>query len=238
MLAALRLLRRADFAVLLATLVLVLGAWAFIALTDAVREGETQTVDERAVRALRRPDDPATPLGPPWLHEVGRDLTALGGVIVLTLLTAAVVGYLLLARLPHAAVFLLVAVLGGLLLSTLFKELVARPRPRVVPHLSHVESPSFPSGHSMMSAVVYMTLGSLLARLTPPYRLKVYFVVVALLLTFLVGVSRVYMGVHYPTDVLAGWSAGLAWAVLCWLTARGLQHAGAVERPPEEKDGG
>src|SRR5262249_40656487 len=205
--------------------------WAFIGLADSVREGDTQSFDERAVRALRRPDDPATPLGPRWLHEVGRDLTALGGVVVLSLLTLAVGIFLLLARQPRAGGFVVVAVVGGLLLSSLLKAVIDRPRPGVVPHLSHVDTSSFPSGHSMMSAVTYLTLGSLLARLTPRYLLKVYFVGVALLLTILVGLSRVYMGVHYPTDVLAGWSAGLAWAVLCWLVARGLQHLGAVEQP-------
>src|SRR5205085_9940078 len=104
-----------------------------------------------------------------------------------------------------------------------------RPRPSVVPHLSHVMTSSFPSGHSLLSAVVYLTLGSLLARLVGPPRLKLYFLGVAVLLSFLVGLSRVYLGVHYPTDVLAGWAAGLTWAVLCWLLARYLQHRGAVE---------
>jgi undecaprenyl-diphosphatase len=116
------------------------------------------------------------------------------------------------------------------LLSTVLKDLFGRPRPTVVPHLFYVSSASFPSGHSMLSAVVYLTLGSLLARLVEQRRLKVYFLSVALLLSFLVGVSRVYMGVHYPTDVLAGWSAGLAWGLLCDLVARWLQQHGAVEK--------
>jgi undecaprenyl-diphosphatase len=81
-----------------------------------------------------------------------------------------------------------------------------------------------------MSAVVYLTLGALLARLADQRRVKLYFLAVAALLTLLVGLSRVYLGVHYPTDVLAGWSAGLVWATLCWLAARSLQRRGAVER--------
>ncbi len=226
----LALLRRTDLVVLLAVLTLVVGVWVFVVVADQVREGDTQAFDERLLRALRRPDDPKVPVGPDWLHEVGRDLSALGGVCGLTLLTVGVLGYLLLGKLYHAAGFVALAVGGGWLLSTLLKSGFDRPRPSVVPHLDVVDSSSFPSGHSMLSAVVFLTLGSLLARLTPSYRLKVYFVSVALILSGLVGMSRVYLGVHYPTDVLAGWAAGLVWAVLCWLVARSLQHRGAVER--------
>src|SRR6478609_3685952 len=128
----------------------------------------------------------------------------------------------------------LVSSFGGLLISSLLKDIINRPRPQLVPHLSQVYTSSFPSGHSMLSAVVYLTLGSLLARIAPGMMVKLYLIAVALLLTFLVGVSRVYMGVHYPTDVLAGWTAGLVWAILCWLAARRLQIHGAVEKDLEQ----
>ncbi len=130
----------------------------------------------------------------------------------------------------EALTLLLAATLGGLLLSALLKERFDRPRPQVVPHLSLAMTSSFPSGHSMNSAVVYLTLGSMLAGLSRELRLKVYFFCVAVILTFLVGVSRVFMGVHYPTDVLAGWCAGLAWSLSCGLTARRLRRRGLVER--------
>src|SRR5262245_25152478 len=161
-----------DLVILLGLLVLVAGVWGFFQVAGAVREGETQRLDERVLLSLRHPNDPADPLGPPWMKEVGRDLTALGGVAFLCLVTASVAGFLLLCRKYHALPFLLVAIGGGLLLSTLLKGYFDRPRPAVVPHLSHVATSRFPRGHSMLSAVVYLTLGSLLARLVGPLRLK------------------------------------------------------------------
>jgi undecaprenyl-diphosphatase len=215
---------------LLAVLLAVGGVWGFVEIADEVVEGETRTFDEWALRALRQPDDPATPLGPRWLHEVGRDVTGLGGVAVLVMITLAVLGFLWMQKKYHAMWLVIAATAGGQIISTLLKNAFARPRPRLVEHLSHVYTHSFPSGHSMLSAVVYLTLGALLSRFIEGRWSKFYFLGIAMLLTFLVGVSRVYMGVHYPTDVLAGWTAGLVWAVLCWLVARYLQRRGAVER--------
>src|SRR3954470_20091327 len=226
--------------VLVAVLLLVGGVLGFILIADRVQVGETKHFDDWAIHRLSKPDvePPPTagsatvPVGPKWLREVGRALTALGGVTVLTLVTAAVAGYLLMARKFAAMWLVLAATAGGLLLSSLLKHAFQRERPNVT-HFSHVYTSSFPSGHSMLSAVVYLTLGSLLSRLSPRRRIKAYFLTTALLLTFLVGVSRVYMGVHYPTDVLAGWTAGLVWAVLCWLVARQLQRRRLVERDQE-----
>jgi undecaprenyl-diphosphatase len=229
-----------NLLVLFAALLVVGGVWAFVSIAEEVTEGETQQFDEWAVRALRMPDPestpadprPQVPIGPKWLREVGRDMTALGGVAVLFLMTLGVAGYLLMLRKYHAMWLVLIATGGGLLASTLLKFAFDRPRPEV-DHYSHVYTSSFPSGHSMLAAVVYLTLGSLLTRLVPKRHVKIYLIVVALLLTFLVGISRVYMGVHYPTDVLAGWTAGLVWAMICWLVARYLQRRGAVEKDSE-----
>jgi undecaprenyl-diphosphatase len=222
-----------ELIVLLAILVLVGGTWGFIGLADAVREQETQEIDERILVALRQPGRPEVPIGPPWMGEVGRDITALGGVTFLAFLTFAVVGFLAMRRQFGAMWLILIAVVGGQVISTLLKAFFDRPRPDVVPHLSDVITASFPSGHSMMAAVVYLTLGGLLARLVDRWRLKLYFLFIAIFLTALVGISRVYMGVHYPTDVLAGWTVGAVWAVLCWLAARYLQYRGAVEHEGE-----
>lgn len=216
-------------AVLIAALLIVLAIWAFIAIADAVKEGHTQRFDDWAIRSLRKPNDPAETIGPSWMQEAARDVTALGGVVVLTLVTCAVAGYLWLRERYHALWLVLIATVGGQLLSTALKHLFHRPRPQLVAHLSRVYTTSFPSGHSMLSAVVYLTLGTLLASFVDERRLKFYFVSVAMFLTLIVGISRVFMGVHYPTDVLAGWSAGLAWALLCWLVSIRLQRQGAVE---------
>ena len=220
-----------EFAVL-ATLALAAAAvWAFAELADDVLEGETHVFDEWVLLALRRATDPSDPLGPGWLEELMRDITALGSTGVLTLITLAVAGFLALDRKTHAALFVVVAVGGGMLLSTALKLGFDRPRPDLVPHGSIVYTASFPSGHSMLAAVVYLTLGALLARVQPRLVLKLYLLGLAILLTMAVGVSRVYLGVHWPTDVLAGWAVGAAWALFCWAAALWLQRRGQVESP-------
>ncbi|QKT04875.1 phosphatase PAP2 family protein [Ectothiorhodospiraceae bacterium 2226] len=220
--------------ILLSLLILAGGAWGFIELADEVLEGATQSVDERILLAMRTPGDPATPIGPPWLAELGRDVTALGGVAVLTTMVLISAGYLLLAAKYRSAVFMVLAVAGGLVLSSLLKLAIDRPRPELVSHESLVYTASFPSGHAMMAAVTYLTLAVMLARVQPRRRLKAYLLLVALLITVAVGLSRIYVGVHWPSDVLAGWTAGAAWAALCWLVALWLQRSGRVEPADQE----
>src|SRR5688572_109697 len=145
----------ASLVVLIAVLVAVGGTWAFVEIADDVLEGDTQKFDDWALRALRQPN--GDPIGPRWLHEAGRDVTALGGVTVLTLVTFSVAGYLLMAKKYHAMWLVLIATFSGLIISTVLKRSFDRDRPDLVPHLSHVYTSSFPSGHSMLSAVVYLT---------------------------------------------------------------------------------
>jgi undecaprenyl-diphosphatase len=218
---------------LMPVLVLVLvagGVWLFAELADEVREGETRQIDEAILMAMRTPGNPSDPLGPRWLEEMERDFTALGGVGVLGLITLAICAFLVLDQKGRAAVLVLIAVVGALVLSSLLKSGFQRPRPDLVPHGSYVYTTSFPSGHSTMSAATYLTLGALLARVQPRRRLKVLLLGFATLLTLIVGCSRVYLGVHWPTDVLAGWTAGGIWALICWLIARRLQHKGHIEQ--------
>jgi undecaprenyl-diphosphatase len=221
-----------EAAVLVVWLVGTAAMLGFIKLADEVHEGETQAFDHWAVQVLRSPENPADPIGPPWVEEMGRDATALGGVAWLTFTTLVVTIFLVLVQKHRMALFMLGAAMSGALVSSLLKYMYERPRPNVVPHLSRVYTSSFPSGHSMLSAIVYLTLGSLLAAVMPNPKLKVYVLSVAMMLTLFVGASRVYLGVHYPTDVLAGWLAGLVWALICWLIARWLQVHGQVESAP------
>lgn len=207
------------------------GVWGFVELADEVSEGETRALDRAVLLALREPADLSDPLGPIWLEEAILDWTALGGFAVLALLTLAICGFLVLDSKEHAALLVLAAVTGGIIGSHFLKAGFERPRPDLVPHRAVVSSASFPSGHSMQAAATYLTLGVLLARVQKRRRLKIYILALAAFLTFLVGLSRVYLGVHWPTDVLAGWTAGGAWAILCWAVALRLQRQGAVEKP-------
>ncbi|HEX6120349.1 MAG TPA: phosphatase PAP2 family protein [Dongiaceae bacterium] len=196
------------------------AAWAFVAILDEVSEGDTRAIDTAIILAFRVPGDPADPIGPSWLEESVRDVTALGSAPTLVIAVLAVAGFLALAKAWRVAIFTLVACGGGLVLSSLLKYTIDRPRPELVPHGNQIYTSSFPSGHSMMSAVVYLTLAVLVTRLLEKKRLKSYTLGVAVMLTLLVGISRIYLGVHWPSDVLAGWAAGAAWALGCWMVAR------------------
>jgi undecaprenyl-diphosphatase len=204
---------------------LVLG---FVQIAEAVVEGETLKFDNAVLLMFRVPGHPETLLGPLWLQEMGRDITSLGSFAVLGLIVIGVVGYLLMANKRATALLILISVLGGTAISTVLKMGFDRPRPDINA-TARVFTASFPSGHSMLSAVTYLTLGALLARLVQQRRMKVYFLCAAIVLTGLVGISRLYLGVHYPTDVLAGWCVGAAWALLCTTIADWLQQRRAVE---------
>lgn len=227
-------LRRGDFVLLTVVGLLAAGMWAFIELAEEVFEGGTESFDRRILLAMRTSGDVDDPLGPRWLEEMGRDFTALGGVGVLTAVSLTVVAYLLLQQRAKTVLFVFASVGGGILISHLLKDFFDRPRPDLVPHGSIVYTASFPSGHSMLSAVTYLSLAALLARTHKRRVEKVYFILVAVVLTAVVGVSRVYLGVHWPTDVLAGWTAGSFWALLVWTVARWLQHRGKIEDQEQE----
>jgi len=207
------------------TLIVVLAiaagaAWAFAGVAESVTEGETHAIDRTIVLALRDTADPGDPIGPHWFEEVARDVTALGGVAVLSLASLAVLGYVLIRRAYVNAVVLVIAVVGAQLASSLLKIGFGRPRPDLVPHLAQVYTASFPSGHAMVSTAVYLTFATQLASLHREVVIRGYLIATALALVTIIGVSRVYLGVHWPTDVLAGWAAGSAWALFVWAGTR------------------
>jgi undecaprenyl-diphosphatase len=220
---------RVESRVLLWFLSLVVGLFLLAKAASEIVEGDTLEVDRAILLAFRTPGDLRVPIGPEWLREAMVDMTALGGFTVLTLLTAIVAGYLLVDRKPHVAAFTIGAVGGGALVSTFLKWLYARTRPDIVEHLVGVHSASFPSGHAMNSAVAFLTLAVLLARTRTERRVRIYLIGVAIALTLTVGFSRIYLGVHWPSDVMAGWTVGALWAVLCSVAAKALQARRTLE---------
>ncbi len=204
------------------TIAVICAAFAAVLLLDLFRAGATAEFDRWVILALRNPVDTADAWGPHWVEEMGRDFTALGGFPVLTLLTCAIGGFLIFRRQRTAAMVVFVSILVALVLSSGLKAAIDRNRPDLVPHGQHVYTASFPSGHSMHSAATYFTLGGLLALFQRRRRLKIFILSTAALTTLLVGVSRVYLGVHWPTDVLGGWAFGSICALVTLLLARGL----------------
>jgi undecaprenyl-diphosphatase len=208
-----------ELLVLLAVFFIVAGTLIFIEIADEVLEGDYQHIDEMILTSLRHSDDAAKPRGPEWLEGVMRDITALGGSTVITLLTLILLGFLTLQKEYRSAVLIATAYTGGFILVVVLKFIIARERPDIVPHLIIENTPSFPSGHSTMSAVIYLSLAASLAHTQTKTKARLYIIFVALVFTLLIGVSRIYLGVHYPSDVLAGWLIGLAWASFCWFVA-------------------
>lgn len=207
---------------------------AFGYIAEEVIERDATKFDESVLQALRTPGDNSDPIGPAWLEEAARDVTALGSYTVLSIIVVAAIAYLLMTQKRAAALWIGVAVGGGMLLSNVLKLGFARPRPEIVEPAARVFTYSFPSGHATLSAVTFLTLGALLASLHTSRRLRIFFVTLAVVLTILIGSSRVYLGVHHPTDVLAGWCVGAAWAALCFTALRWLQRRGRAEQPSDD----
>lgn len=187
--------------------------------TETVIEGETRAWDLRILQSLRVPGQPHQPIGPRALLEAARDLSALGSIAVLNLIALLIIGYTLVRRRFAAALMIVVALGGGMLVCQFLKFSYERARPPVIYREIEVVNTSFPSGHAMLSAVVYLTLAALLARIVRTRREKTYLVLSALLLTLIIGATRIFLGVHWTTDVLAGWTIGCGWACLCWLAS-------------------
>jgi undecaprenyl-diphosphatase len=186
--------------------------------------GDQLSFDRAILLALRRPADLHTPIGPAWLRQSAIDISALGGFTVLWLLSAALIGFLIRIGRGRDAALLAGSVIGASLLNAVIKHLVHRPRPFVVPHLAEVSNASFPSGHATLSAVAYFTMAALLVRTRHDLGTRLYILLLAIVLVVMVGVSRIYLGVHWPSDVLGGWCFGSAWGIGFWFFAAWLDR--------------
>jgi undecaprenyl-diphosphatase len=211
---------------IIAALVVAALLGGFGMLADEVLEGDTLSFDNAILALFRNPANPAEPIGPTWLQEAVRDVTSLGSFSLLGIITFVVVMALLLGGKQRTGWYLTACVVSGAIVSTVLKDLFNRPRPDL-PAVARVFTSSFPSGHALVSAVVFLTIGVVLSEATGRLRLKLFYLTVAVVLTLVVGATRVYLGVHYPTDVLAGWMLGSGWALICWAGVQFLKHSPA-----------
>jgi len=211
-----RLLRRFESRALIWVIGAAGALWAFFSIGGEVGEGETADLDKHILLALRNPGDPSSPLGSRSVQEAMRDVTALGGVTMMVLVTVVgVVAFLIHRRRWHAAILAGTVVLADVS-SEAMKSIYGRPRPDLTLHATYVYSASFPSGHSTLSAATFLTLAMLIASLEPNRGTKAMVFVLAVGLMLAIGFSRVYLGVHWPSDVLAGWCLGGALALVAW----------------------
>ena len=210
---------------LLAVIVAVGAAiWGVLWLSGEVRAGETTAFDRALILALRQTIDPDRLRGPAWLQESARDITALGGFTVLGLVSVAAIAVLIVYGRRRQALVFAAAAVGAQALAEAIKSIVGRPRPSFVARYDLIASSSFPSGHSMMAPAIYFTLASIVAagELRPAAR--VLLMAGSVVLVAAIGVSRVYLGVHWPTDVVAGWTLGSAVALVAWVVLRWPGH--------------
>jgi undecaprenyl-diphosphatase len=215
---------RHEFTVLFVLALIFGGIWLTVELADEVTEGETQDIDETLLMALREGADTNNPIGPPWLESLMRDFTSLGGAGILAFIVLAITIFYLIQGQYKEMLFLLTAVMGAYLISYLMKDFFGRARPQFVASGTYFSFTSFPSGHALLATTTYLTLGSIVAELMSRNRLKAFVLLLAIFLALVVGFTRVYLGVHWPTDVLAGWVIGSVWAMICWLGLRLLRR--------------
>src|SRR6266404_22194 len=179
-------MRRPELWLLGTVLLIAALLLIFIFIAEEIFEGDAAAFDRNAILAFRTAGNIADPIGPPWMEEAARDITALGSIIVVVILSGAVIGYLLLLGNRGAALLMLISVAGGTALNDLLKYFFDRPRPDLALHSAQVFTSSFPSGHAAVSAVVYLTLGALLARDAPSVAVRMYVMAVAVFLVLLI----------------------------------------------------
>jgi undecaprenyl-diphosphatase len=193
----------------------------FAGLVAAVSLHLSMGFDRAMILSLRDSTDIARPLGPDWLPETMRDITSLGSVVVALGFAAIVSGYLLLSGHRGAAALLFGSAVGALLLNDLLKFAIERPRPDAILQSARIFTSGFPSGHATLSCVTYISAAALFYE----RRARTYLLTIAILVVALTGFSRIYLGVHFPTDILGGWCIGSAWVCSCYPAIRNLRAA-------------
>jgi len=191
-------------------LALTLGAWCWLTFS-----GQLQGLDETLLLWFRVPGDMATAVGPTWLTNLVTGITHIGDSIFLIILCVAMIAWLFLREQKAAALTLLGCAGGAFVMTPLLKALFGRARPDIVEHLVHASSASFPSGHTLRSAVVYLTIFLVLRRVPENDGIARMFPVV-LLLVAAIGSSRIFLGVHWPSDIVGGWLIAGLWVSLWW----------------------
>jgi undecaprenyl-diphosphatase len=217
---------RAEFAALGALAVVTLGTVTFVELADDMTEADGQAFDQAVLHWMQ--PVAGQPRGPWWLHEAATDLTSLGGIAVLTLFAVVALGILLILRKRLSALLLVVGLAGGVGLSEGLKAMFGRERPPADFQAVETLNASFPSGHALLSTVFYLTVAVMMTRAFPRRRLKAYVLGVGMVFALMVGLTRVYLGAHWATDVMAGWCVGAAWAVALWLVSYAVERRQAV----------
>jgi len=227
---------RTEIAALSAILILGAGVVGFVELADVVTEAEGRDFDWMVLSALR-PQGAGEPWGPWWLHEAAADLTSLGGIAVLGLFAVIAVTFLLIQKKRLSALLLISGLAGGVALSEGLKAVFERERPPSEYQTVETLNASFPSGHALLATVFYLSLGVMLTRAFPQQRLKGFVLGVAIALALTVGTTRIYLGAHWATDVLAGWAVGASWAMALWLVSYAVARRQIVHHAPLQDEG-
>ena len=231
-------LARTEFAALGAFAVITFGVLSFIEIADDMTEADGQAFDQMVLHWMQ--PVAGEPRGPWWLHEAAADITSLGGIAVLGLFAIVAVGILLILRKWLSGVLLVVGLAGGVALSEGLKAVFERERPPADFQAVETLNASFPSGHALLSTVFYLSVAVMMTRAFPKRRLKIYVLGVGMVFALLVGLTRVYLGAHWASDVMAGWCVGAAWAMALWLVSYAVERSqrrrphGLVDDTPGE----
>ena len=213
---------RAEFAALGALAIVTLGIMTFVEIADDMTEADGQAFDQMVLHWMQ--PIAGQPRGPWWLQEAAADITSLGGIAVLTLFAIVAIGMLMILKKRLSAVLLVIGLAGGVVLSEGLKALFERERPPAAFQAVETLNASFPSGHALLSTVFYLTVAVMMTRAFPKRRLMAYVLGVGMVFALLIGLTRVYLGAHWASDVMAGWCVGAAWAMALWLVSYAVER--------------